>query len=228
MYNSSRNEEDSNDTTTSSCRNEYQGSHCSSALQSYTLCDSPASETSVVYVSNVLATDLETAEDGIGQVLFALETVIKPSDECRSAVIPFLCLYTFGVCGVNNDDYRPTVAQSMEIRDSICESEWRKAADLLALTGGTPLPDCSSLREQGLPIYVPLTLYAKGGFTFARFPPIICVGTNIDANFYTVIFPTTILYAVGTTMLLLIVWKVRRVSSLALHVSHFEVKCVTL
>ena len=53
-----------------------------------------------------------------------------------------------------------------------------------------------------LPIYVPLTLYAKGGFTFARFPPIICVGTNIDANFYTVIFPTTILYAVGTTMLL--------------------------
>ena len=68
-----------------------------------------------------------------------------------------------------------------------------------------------------LPIYVPLTVYAKGGFTFARFPPIICVGTNIDANFYTVIFPTTILYAVGTTMLLLIVWKVRRVSSLALH-----------
>ena len=79
-----------------------------------------------------------------------------------------------------------------------------------------------------LPIYVPLTLYAKGGFTFARFPPIVCVGRNIDANFYTVIFPTTILYAVGTTMLLLIVWKVRRVSSLALHVSHFEVKCVTL
>ena len=101
-------------------------------------------------MSNALATDLETAEDSIGQVLFALETVIKPSDECRSAVIPFLCLYTFGVCGVNNDDYRPTVAQCMEIRDSICKSEWKKAADLLALTGGTPLPDCSSLREQGL------------------------------------------------------------------------------
>ena len=174
MYNSSRNEEDSNDTTTSSCRNEYHGSHCSSALQSYTLCDSPASESSVVYVSNALATDLETAEDSIGQVLFALETVIKPSDECRSAVIPFLCLYTFGVCGVNNDDYRPTVAQCMEIRDSICKSEWKKAADLLALTGGAPLPDCSSLREQGLECDIENILQSKNFCVCHAALPAVC------------------------------------------------------
>ena len=133
---------------TSECFNKYTGVHCFSALQSLTACEGLASKTDV-YISNT-AYNQETAEDSIEQLFFSLETFIKPSDECRSAVIPFLCLYTFGVCGVDSDDYRPTVAQCMEIRDSICESEWRKAADLLALTRGTPLPDCSRLREQGL------------------------------------------------------------------------------
>ena len=94
--------------------------------------------------------DQVSAEETIDQVLFYFDLVIEPSEECRSAFIPFLCLYTFGVCDANNDDYRPTAAQCMEIRDSICESEWKKASDLLALAGRPPLPDCSSFDDEGL------------------------------------------------------------------------------
>ena len=38
----------------------------------------------------------------------------------------------------------------MEIRDFICETEWKKAADLLTLTGRPPLPDCSTFGDEGL------------------------------------------------------------------------------
>ena len=46
----------------------------------------------------------------------------------------------------------------------------------------------------------------------SRFPPIICIGRESDANFYSFIFPITLMYAIGTTVLLAILWRIRRVS----------------
>ena len=63
------------------------------------------------------------------------------------------------------------------------------------------------------PVIAPVTVYTTDGFTITRFPPIVCVGRNADATFYTIVFPTTIVYAVGITVLLLILWRVRRVSA---------------
>ncbi|CAI8022133.1 hypothetical protein GBAR_LOCUS13019 [Geodia barretti] len=57
---------------------------------------------------------------------------------------------TFYYLSSNNEDYRPTAAECMEIRDFICETEWKKAADLLTLTGRPPLPDCSTFGDEGL------------------------------------------------------------------------------
>ena len=65
-----------------------------------------------------------------------------------------------------------------------------------------------------VPIFAPVTISASGGFTMTRFPPIVCLGRDADANFYTIVFPTTILYAVGLTVMLLIFWRIRRVRSL--------------
>ena len=76
--------------------------------------------------------------------------LVKPNHECRSAVTQFLCLYTFELCGPNNENYRPAAAQSREIRDSSCESEWKRIKDLLALAGLPPLPDCSTLNDEGV------------------------------------------------------------------------------
>ena len=124
----------------------YIGSHCFKALKA---CEESGNETENIFISNRVM-DQVSGEERIGDMLYALDVFIKPSEECRSAVIPFLCLYTFGLCGTENVDYRPTAAQCMEIRDSICESEWKRAADLLALAGQPPLPDCSSLSDEGL------------------------------------------------------------------------------
>ena len=145
------NDEESNKTNITLCNNEYNTGYCFEALQSYTSCDPPVGETNATYISNLMDTE-ETvaAEEEVGNLIFYLDLFAQPSEECRSAFIPFLCLYTFGVCGANNNDYRPTEAQCMEIRDSICESEWKKASDLLARAGLPPLPDCSSLDDEGL------------------------------------------------------------------------------
>ena len=130
------NDEEGNTTNITVCKNVYNGGHCL--------------EADTVHMSNKMVREKVTAEEEIEQLICSLGLYIQPSEECRSAVIPFLCLYTFGVCGANNDDYRPTAAQCMEIRDSICESEWKDASSLLALAGLPPLPDCSSLDDEGL------------------------------------------------------------------------------
>jgi hypothetical protein len=384
---------DAGNVTDDICSNKYTGTHCLSSLEFFAACESPDSEVPSVYVGDTI-TDQAMAEADIGDLLYALDLLIQPSDECRDAVVPFLCLYTFGMCGMNNDDYRPSAAECIEIRDSICESEWKKAKGLLEEFNQPPLPDCSTLGDEGLdcdrislnesksectiqchqhfycdnnfckprcdrfreysesyialsdaltitagcagllcgiavvvifllrrktlmkfptvlvfystfsllfvefivlvsfmdrselfckrtdlvqslvnptafcklggvlqtyfaiqvtlwwlfnilalywkiqfpfharyydttkrteyihvacilvglllPIFTPVALSVEGGFTMTRFPPIVCIGRNADANFYTVVFPITIMYAIGITFMLLIFWRIRR------------------
>ena len=64
-----------------------------------------------------------------------------------------------------------------------------------------------------LPIIAPVTIAIKGGFTTTRFPPIFCFGKNLDANFYALVLPNAVLYATGTTVLLLILWRIRKVAT---------------
>ena len=66
-----------------------------------------------------------------------------------------------------------------------------------------------------LPFYAPLALFLKGGFTIIRSPPVICFGRDVDTNFYSVIAPTTVILAIGTTMLLLLFWRIRQVATIA-------------
>ena len=66
-----------------------------------------------------------------------------------------------------------------------------------------------------LPLYAPLALFLKGGFTITRFPPTGCFGGDVDTIFYSVIAPTTVILAIGTTMLLLLLWRIRQVATIA-------------
>ena len=66
-----------------------------------------------------------------------------------------------------------------------------------------------------LPVIPPIAISLNGGFIMPRFPPIVCVGRKADATFYSFILPITIMLAVGTTLLLMILWRVRRVSELS-------------
>jgi hypothetical protein len=132
------------------CYHKYTGSHCMTVLKSYADCESPGRITTDVHVSNALM-DQKAVENIVDNIMFALDLYINPSDECRKAVIPLLCLYYFGLCGTHNTDYRPTAAECREVRDSTCQSEWKTAEKLLELSAEQfMLPDCLGLNDEGL------------------------------------------------------------------------------
>ena len=76
-------------------------------------------------------------ESTASQILFGLNNFLNPSPECRELVVPFLCLYQFGLCGMSGIFIQPTIGQCEEIRDVVCRTEWATA-----LRFGINLPDC--------------------------------------------------------------------------------------
>ena len=92
-----------------------------------------------VYIS---ATNPEAVEAQANELLSGLD-LLDPSQECRAAVQPFLCLNLFGLCDSHGRAYQPTFEECVFISTDVCESEWVLANNLLALRGSS-LPECSS------------------------------------------------------------------------------------
>ena len=51
----------------------------------------------------------------------------------------------------------------------------------------------------------------KSGFTLSGFPPILCTGVDLHVNFWAAIFPTSLILAIGTNLLILILRTVIKV-----------------
>ena len=128
------------------CLTKYTGKQCLPHLQN---CLTRKQNSSEVFISNLID-DQSLVEDNIDTLLYFLDLLIQPSDECRRRVVPFLCLNTFGLCDENGMDYRPITAECLDIRDNICVSEWQEANSLLASSGMPTLPECSTFSEDGL------------------------------------------------------------------------------
>ena len=94
-----------------------------------------------VYVS---ATDQLETEGQVNLLLNNLNTFIRPSHECRAAVEPFLCLYSFGLCDSSGVAYGPSFEECVFISTDVCASEWARANNLLIQIGRSPLPECAS------------------------------------------------------------------------------------
>ena len=62
-----------------------------------------------------------------------------------------------------------------------------------------------------LPVYAPIMISLNGGFRISGFPSLFCFGRDVKTHFYTLVPTTAVLFASGTTMLLLILWRIRRV-----------------
>ena len=86
----------------------------------------------------VLRDEESTARDLIPSLEF-----LRPSDECREAVTPFLCLDLFGLCDSSGVSLQPTSGQCEDVRDRVCRTEWATALSL-----GVDLPDCESFPSE--------------------------------------------------------------------------------
>ena len=57
-----------------------------------------------------------------------------------------------------------------------------------------------------------LSLLSGGlGYNSFRFPPLLCTGTNVDAYFYSTVFPFCTIVSLGLTLLLITFWTVRNI-----------------
>ena len=62
-----------------------------------------------------------------------------------------------------------------------------------------------------LSLISPLASHLKGGFVIIDFPPFFCGGKDTDMTFYVHFLPISILLGVGTSLLVLIFWKLHMV-----------------
>ncbi len=99
------------------------------------------------------------------RALIASLPVLRPSQECEEAIVPFLCLYLFRLCGMNGSLHQPSSQQCSDVSGNICASEWQTAETLVARER---LPDCTSLPDDDIlscrSVTDGLLLLAIGGF----------------------------------------------------------------
>ena len=124
------------------CIMKYEGTHCKEVLQSRTEC-LLGKNTDDIFISSRHNNYMKVESD-IAKLLFALNSVIRPSKECKAYVVPFLCFYMFGLCSETNDDHQPTAAECFHVKDNVCKSEWETANNLLSGSGTLRLPECGS------------------------------------------------------------------------------------
>ena len=62
-----------------------------------------------------------------------------------------------------------------------------------------------------LSLISPMAIHLKGGFIIGDFPPFLCGGGDTDVTFYVHLLPITILLGVGTSLLVLIFWRLHMV-----------------
>ena len=77
-----------------------------------------------------------------------------------------------------------------------------------------------------LPIIPVAVVLGTGGFSFARFPPIICTARNADVAFYALIIPIDVMLTLGITLLILLFWTIYKVCTLISEILLLNQLCV--
>ena len=86
-------------------------------------------------LSNTAINEQQLSE--FSSVLESLSAII--SAECLAAIMPFLCQYVYPPCDGNGSAQFITQEQCINIRDDVCETEWRIAMNT---EQGNVLPVC--------------------------------------------------------------------------------------
>ena len=83
----------------------------------------------------------ETDENDIMSLVNGL-SLFRPSQQCREAILPFLCIFIFNLCDNNNTLHTILREDCLHIRDDVCAEVWQIAVDYQV-----PLPVCENLPD---------------------------------------------------------------------------------
>ena len=62
-----------------------------------------------------------------------------------------------------------------------------------------------------VPIPSVMVAFLTDGYALLRFPPLFCGVKDLDVYYYSVWFPINVLWGIGITLLIIMIWKVHMV-----------------
>ena len=62
-----------------------------------------------------------------------------------------------------------------------------------------------------VPVIPVAAIFGTGGFVNGRYPPLLCLPSNPNAAFYSLVLPVSVLIASGVTLLLAVFWTLYKV-----------------
>ena len=120
----------------------YSGEVCRDELTSLQMCFSGV--TSPPPALNIPSlVDQQTGERDAMNLVNGL-SFLSPSQQCREAIVPFLCLSIFTLCDSSNRLHTILREDCLALRDDICADEWSQA---VAFLGTEVLPVCEDLPD---------------------------------------------------------------------------------
>ena len=122
----------------------YNGEVCFSELRYWQQCFSQQAATAgadIYLPSNIDPKQVENT----AMLYFLRLPFLSPSQQCETDLKPFLCLYLFGSCDLNNQSHHITQTDCERLRDRVCAREWALAESFL---GSGVLPQCGDFSSQ--------------------------------------------------------------------------------
>ena len=133
----------------------YSGDICRNELLSLQTCFSGVTSPSPA-LNIPSSIDQETGESDATRLVNGL-SFFNPSQQCKEAIIPFLCISIFNLCDSSNTLHTALRKDCLYIRDDVCVSEWSTAVEFL---GADVLPVCEELPDN-------ITLECTGKWNFS-------------------------------------------------------------
>ena len=126
----------------------YQGTMCTSVLQSLQDCYAPGPTD--IFVSS-RGGDQSSAEQNVRLLVSFLELFRAPQ-ACMDAALPFTCHYLFPLCGPRGELFQPNCTYCLYVNNEVCANVWQTALQnpTFGVLAAERIPRCSEL-----PVFTP-------------------------------------------------------------------------
>ena len=105
----------------------------------------------------VACTDMERNENMVELILYSLDYAAG-TNECKSSILSFMCLYLFPLCDDNGTIQRPSAENCYKITNGSCKEVLQSIMLLPGLNGQLTMPNCQTLLDSS-PMFSGKRLY---------------------------------------------------------------------